>query len=93
MTCPVCGYAATRVNQGYWCPNDQIFLGSNLGFQAPINSEPLEARQNVDYQPGQDSKVMDSLMWAMTIVLFVVIILMFAWAYFTGAFQDTSIFQ
>lgn len=46
MKCPICGTEAILQGEGYWCPNDRIFLGKELNVKPQDSTvEPGEVYQ------------------------------------------------
>ena len=92
MTCPVCGYSATRVSNNYWCPNDRIYLGGT----ATIESLPTEAAEPV-YQElfteKRPSKIFNYVVWGVLTILYIIVIGLVAWSFLSGNFDDSSIFS
>ena len=92
MNCPVCGYAAVRVNNNYWCQNDRIYVGNALAPEIPtkpvpepIYTEPVKSRKNTKY--------FDSLLWVIMGVLYVIVIVLVVWSVFSGGFDSSSVFE
>ena len=92
MTCPICGYTATRVSNNYWCPNDRVYLGSRLETElvTPQGVEPVYEELFTEKRP---SKIFNYVVWGVLTVLYIIVIGLVAWSYLYGNFDDSSIFS
>lgn len=99
MTCPVCGYTATRVSNSYWCPNDHIYLGNRIATESlPTQTESLPTQiEGSVYEEifpyKRPSKIFNYLVWGVMIVLYIIVIGLVAWSFLSGNLDDSSIFS